>query len=645
MLLQGQTAWLAAAAIAVLLPLMPYLPLWLNAISATAIVWRGWLLWRRVPLPPRWLVNLFALGGALGVAAQFRTLLGKDPGVALLALFLALKLFETRTVRDAFAVTLLGFFLILSQFFYTQSIVTAAMMIVATLIVTATLNALQRGATPPRAALRVAAALLIQAVPFMLILFLFFPRVSGPLWGLPADAYSGLSGLSDSMSPGSIARLSLSEAIAFRVRLPEPPPAHAQLYWRGPVLNRFDGRTWRQTRTEAAPLPEPGGHNAIDYEITLEPNNQPWLFALDHAVRLPADAFLSQNHQVIAKHPVRSRMRYSLSSELERPFGKEEPPAQLKEALQLPDGFNPRARAFAASLRAASRNDAGVVARMLDAIRREPFVYTLSPPLLGANSVDEFLFDTRKGFCEHYASAFVFVMRAAGIPARVVTGYQGGEVNPVDGFLLVRQSDAHAWAEVWSAREGWQRVDPTAAVAPTRVEVNLAAAMPDTDALPLISRPGLGWLRQARFRWEAVSNAWNQWVLGYDEKRQFDLLRTMGIPSPDWKSLGIFIAIACGSTMLMLAGWALREYRRHDPLQRLWQQFVRKLEKHGLARRPWEGPSAYGNRVAAALPGRSGEITRICTLYARGRYGKFSDVPSRKRCLSELQHRIRAFTP
>jgi transglutaminase-like putative cysteine protease len=644
-LTQGQTVWLAASACGVLVPLAPYLPLWLDALCAVAILWRGWLLWRRVPLPPRWLVNLMAVVGAIGVAIHFRTLLGKDPGVALLTLFLALKLFETRSARDAFAVVLLGFFLILSQFFYTQSMVTAVAMVATTLLVTTTLAVLQRSSTPPLQAVRLAGSMLLQALPFMLLLFLFFPRVSGPLWGLPADAYSGLSGLSDTMSPGSISRLSLSDAIAFRARFTEPPPDQVQLYWRGPVLTRYDGRSWRLGLSGLASEAAAQMAQPVDYEITLEPHNQPWLFALDHPSRLPPNAVLTKNFQVVAKRPVRSRLRYAMQSVLDAHVGRNESADALGEALQLPADFNPRARALAASLRAVSRNDAEVVARMLARFRKETFVYTLSPPLLGRDSVDEFLFDTRRGFCEHYASAFVFVMRAAGIPARVVTGYQGGEVNPVDGYLLVRQLDAHAWTEIWLPQRGWQRVDPTAEIAPNRVEQNLAAAIPQSDALPLMTRPELNWLRQLRYRWEAASNAWNQWVLGYDEQRQYALLRLLGIPSPDWSALGALTATAGGVLMLALTAWTLHQRRRADPLHALWQRFERKLAKRGLGRAMWEGPADYAARLVRALPRREAEIASICTIYQAARYGKLIEsAVTRRQQLSELKRRIAAFT-
>ncbi|HEY6897511.1 MAG TPA: DUF3488 and DUF4129 domain-containing transglutaminase family protein [Rhodocyclaceae bacterium] len=637
---QRQTVWLAATALGAFLPLAPWLPGWLNALCLTGIVWRGWLLWRRIPLPPGWLLNLLAVAGIAGIGLHFRNLFGKDPGVAMLALFLALKLFETRTLRDATGVVLLCFFLILSQFFYTQSIATAALMLVSVTLATSTLIALQREDVAPRAALRLGGSLLLQALPFMLLLFLLFPRVSGPLWGLPADAGRGLSGLSDNMSPGSISNLSLSEAIAFRARFDGKLPNKGELYWRGPVLNNFDGRTWRMgpPRKNAADGVADKG-DAVQYEITLEPHNQPWLLALDYPQRWPADALLTSTWQVVAQKVVRSRQRYTLRSVPSARIGLEEPAYAKREALQLPSTGNPRSRELAQALRARSPNDLALANAFLGRIREQNFVYTLTPPLLGVDTVDEFLFDTRRGFCEHYAAAFVFVMRAAGVPARVVTGYQGGELNPVDGYLTVRQSDAHAWAEIWLAGEGWRRVDPTAAIAPARVENNLAAAVPRGDPIALLARPELDWLRSARYRWEAVSNAWNQWVLGYDNQRQMALLQRLGLESPDWRTLGALMAGLGGTLMLALAAWTLNQRQRIDPLLRQWRRFESKLVRAGFVLHPWEGPRDLAARAAQALPRQSEEIAAICDLYAAMRYGRVIDDQP----LDELTRRIAAF--
>lgn len=639
---QRQTLWLTAAALAVGLPLSLQLPLWVSALTGLALIWRTWLLWRRIALPPRWTLNLVAVAALTGVGIQYHTIIGKNPGVALLTLFLALKLLEMRNRRDAYAVLLLTLFLVLPLFFYSQSIAAAMIAIVALTVVTGAMITLNHDQSPPRKTLAMASLLLMQAAPFMVVLFLLFPRISSPLWGLPVDAYGGLSGLSESMSPGSITELSLSDAIAFRARFSGPPPAKSSRYWRGPVLGHFDGRTWHVSppgiRTT---LPYQPTGPSLDYEITLEPHNRHWLFALELPGRLPPQSFITSQYQLVSKEPIRNRLRYTMGSHLNQDAGRDEPESLRLAALQLPPGFNPRSRALAAELRKSVKDDRALVNTLLAHYQQEAFVYTLAPPPLGRHSIDDFLFETRRGFCEHFAASFVFIMRAAGIPARVVTGYQGGEINPVDGFLLVRQSDAHAWAEVWLPGEGWRRVDPTAAIAPSRVESNLAAALPRGDPIPLLEQPDMAWLRQWRYQWDALANHWNQWVLGYDNQRQLELMRIMGLATPDWRAMGTLLAALCGILTMLLTAWTLRQWQRPDPLQAAWQRFERKLHPHGLGRKPWEGPRDYRHRLVSAMPEKRGEIEVICSGYESLRYGKVMQNFS----LTELKQRIAQFTP
>jgi transglutaminase-like putative cysteine protease len=637
---QRQSAWLMLAAVAAAAPLMPYFPYWISLLAAAFMVWRGWLLWRRQALPPRWLLSLAALSFAALIGFHYRTIFGKDPGVALLIAFLSLKTLETRAPRDAMAIALLCLFLALGLFFYTQNMAAAASMVTTVwLVITALIN-LNHDRQTPWATLRLAGFLLAQATPFMLLLFVLFPRISGPLWGLPVDAYSAISGLSDTMSPGSISRLSQSDAIAFRARFAAAPP-HADLYWRGPVLTEFDGRTWRASRSEPlGALPEAAAGDGIGYEVTLEPHNRRWLFALELPITLPAGATLTADYQLLAKQPIHARLRYALRSRSDLINGSRESPGRLRDALQLPATANPRARQLGAELRTRAGSDAGTVQAMLAYFRAYPFFYTLQPPLLGDDSVDQFLFEARRGFCEHYAGAFVFVLRAAGVPARVVTGYQGGEINPVDGFLEVRQYDAHAWAEVWLAGIGWRRVDPTAAIAPSRVEASLGAAVGAGESLPLMARTDLAWLRELRFRWDALNNGWNQWVLGYNPQRQRDLLRNLGMGSPDWQTMTAWLATLCGVLMLALTAWAVAQRRRLEPSLRLWNRFSDRLGRRGLARRGEEGPRDYARRIAAALPQRRQEILAIAELYETLRYAPASAPDA----LRELSRRVRSFT-
>ncbi len=634
--------WLIACALLTLAPQIEHTPAWLIAVCAVGLLWRTLIWWRHWPLPSRWLLTLFVVTGSAAIFAQYQHFFGKDPGVALLVLFLVLKLMELRSVRDALAALFLCYFLLLTQFFYAQDIAIAGMTAVALVVITAALAALAHPARPILAHLRLAGLMLAQALPFMLVLFVLFPRVQGPLWGMPVDAYSGMTGLSDTMSPGSIAELSLSSAIAFRVKFEGDVPQQQQLYWRGPVLHQFDGRSWRAERPLTAnKLPYTATGRQISYAVTLEPHNKPWLFALELPTTLPPDAVISSDFQLLAKNPVRARLRYEMHSEPGLIAGRDEPSESLKANLLLPPG-NPRTRDLAATWRRETNDDAALVNKALRHFRDEPFVYTLSPPLLGTNSMDDFLFDTQRGFCEHYASAFVFAMRAAGIPTRVVTGYQGGEKNPVDGYVIVRQSDAHAWAEVWLPQRGWVRIDPTAAVAPSRIELGLASAMPAGEPLPMLMRRQFSWLRDVRFQWEAVTNTWNQWVLGYNPERQREVLSRLGMHEPDWRSMTAALTALCGLLMLALTALALRQHQRLDAAQRAWNKLSCKLAPLNLARRSFEGPLFYANRVGETAPHIAAPVRTIADLYITLRYAPAPAPPSEetKTRIVELRRHI-----
>ena len=563
-----QAWWLLASAVAAAAPLAQHVPQWLAFAAAGAFGWRALLTWQHWRLPPRWLQVLLVIAGTAGVFLQYRTILGRTPGIALLLVFLALKLLELRAARDAVVTALLCYFLVLGQFMFTQTIPTAMLAGLTVLVTTAALLAASDDRPPPPQQLRRAALLLVQAVPFMLLLFLLFPRVQGPLWGIPQDRFSAVSGLSDSMSPGSIAQLSQSDAIAFRVQFKDKVPPQSQLYWRGPVMPAFDGRSWRVAQTLGAyfEIPYSGSGTPLDYEVTLEPHGKHWLFALEMPATLPPESGLTSDYQPVARQPVRNRTRYVQRAWPEAVAGRDEAPGILRGALALPKDGNPRIRAVAATWRTQHRDDgAAILAAARNFFNQQLLIYTLNPPLLGADMVDEFLFDSKRGFCEHFAAAFVFALRAAGVPARVVAGYQGGEVNPVDGYLEVRQYDAHAWTEVWIAGRGWLRIDPTAISAPSRINSNLAAAVPANEALPLLARADMAWLKELRYRLYAVTNGWNQWVLGYNPQRQRDLLASLGLKEPDWRSMTAILSILCGGVLLVLTAWILRNRLRVDP--------------------------------------------------------------------------------
>lgn len=638
-----QSWWLLATGAAGLLPLAPHVPGWLAGFAGLTLLWRAWLARKRQPLPSRWLLTPLVFAATGVVLIQYRTLFGQNAGVALLVVFLALKQLEARTLRDGMAIVLLAYFLALAQFFYSQTIPAALATVVGTIIATATLTSLVDDRPAPVTQLRQAGMLLLQGVPFMLLLFVLFPRVQGPLWGLPQDAHSALTGLSDSMAPGSIAQLSQSDAIAFRVRFAGAKPPQPQLYWRGPVLSDFDGQRWRPIREiplKELPYTTADDEQGVAYEITLEPSGKPWLMALELPAELPADALATRDYQLLARSPVTSRIRYQLRSQPGLAAGQNESMQARRRALNLPSGSNPRTQALGVQWRAEGGSDEDILRRAESFFRRQRLVYTLSPPLLGEHVADEFLFDSKQGFCEHFANAFVIAIRAAGMPARVVTGYQGGEINPVDGYLTVRQMDAHAWAEVWLAGRGWLRVDPTAISAPTRIDASLVAAVPSRDVLPLLSRADIAWLRDMRFRWDAMTNAWNQWVLGYNPQRQRELLSRLGMRSPDWQTMTATLAALGGMATLGIAAWILRGRRRHDPAETQWIRLSQKLQRRGLGREPWEGPNDYASRIARTRPNLATEIRAIAKVYARLRYGG-----GKPRLIDELRRRVASFKP
>ncbi|HTO47281.1 MAG TPA: DUF3488 and transglutaminase-like domain-containing protein [Burkholderiales bacterium] len=632
-LILGGTA-LAAA------PHVTRLPWWVTLIGAAMIAWRGWAGWRNERLPRRWLLVVLVLVGMAAVYLNFRTIFGREAGVTLLVLFLSLKLMETKDQRDAVIVTFLCYFLALTNFFYSESIPTAGVMLVTVFAVTAGLVGVNGPQRPLRESARLAGVLLAQGVPVMVLLFFLFPRVQGPMWGIPTDAFGGTTGLSDSMTPGNISLLSQSDAVAFRAHFPDGAPERRRLYWRGPVFWQFDGRTWRAGDVRVSDLVKFDALSApIHYTVTLEAHERQWLFALEMPGRVPPGAGATSDYQLLSRRPVAARIRYEMSSFLQYRAKGGSTPAELDAALALPAGFNPRAIALGESWRRELGADERILARAIDWFRSAGLEYTLAPPPLGRNSVDDFLFQTKSGFCEHFASAFVVMMRAAGVPARIVTGYQGGEINPIDGYMIVRQSDAHAWAEVWIAEEGWVRVDPTAAAVPVRVESGLAAAVPAGDPLPFLVRADLSWLRALRFNWEAIANYWNQWVVGYNVERQRELLSRLGMPSPSWEKMAMTLFWLVGIVVACFSLWILRRAREQDPVARAWRRFCRKLARHGTERRDAEGPRAFAARAAAEQPHVAADVAEISALYVSLRYGAAPDLES----LALLRQRVREF--
>ena len=618
--------WLLASMALVLAPLFWHLPLWVPLFALLLGAWRYHIALRRLALPRLRILLPMALIGAAAIIASYGGSFGRDASVALLTLMMSMKLLESNSRREAMLLVFLSWFLVITVFLFSQSLLLGTYMVLPVVALTATLISISHpeGTLPAKFKLLLAGRLLGQALPVMLVLFLLFPRLSGPLWSVPQDAVSGMSGLSEDMSPGSISQLSLSDEIAFRAEFKDKLPDPAQRYWRGPVFWHFDGRTWRpgfQTQT----LPQEkleGKSTPVRYTVTLEPHNRTWLFTLDMAATIPPESKLSHDYQLTARNPVQTRTRYQASSYLQYQLQAQAEQTSLKHALQLPsERNNPRTHALGREWAASGAEPASIVQRALTMFREQPYVYTLAPPLLGSDGVDEFLFSTRRGFCEHYAGSFVLLMRAAGIPARVVTGYQGGEVNPLGNYMIVRQADAHAWAEVWFAGRGWVRVDPTAAVSPRRIESGMAAALPEAE-MPLLGRGDQAWLHRIYLGWDAINNGWNQWVLGYNQQRQIEFLSR--IAGTGISAREMVAGLAVSVTLIMCAiSWAILRggNQRRDEILAAYLKFVRKLARAGIVRDPHDGPLDFGLRAASALPDSAHDIADISSSYADLRYG------------------------
>ncbi len=609
--LLGVIAW-------VLLPQIGNLPLWCSSVACLVLAWRAWLALKSQPLPNRWWLIVLL---ALTVAATFftyQTLLGRDAGVTLLVVLLSLKTLELRARRDAFVVFFLGFFCMLSNFFYSQSLLTAFSMLFGLIgLLTVLVNAHMPVGKPPLLEVaRTAGGMALLGAPIMVVLFMLFPRMA-PLWGVPNDAMTGRSGLSGSMQVGNIARLALDDSVAMRIKFDGAPPAQRDLYFRGPVLSAFDGREWK-----AASLDYPGRRSAqasltvsgapIDYEVTLEPTRRPWLLTMEAVADTPDlpgyQTAMQPDLQWLTTRPLNDVVRYKARSYTAFKYGPTRDEVALRDFVDLPPGFNPRTLALATEMRRdpryAQASNAELVRVVLQRLRTGGFTYTLEPGLYGQNTADEFWFDRKEGFCEHIASSFVILMRGLDVPARVVTGYQGGELNSVDGFWVVRQSDAHAWAEVWQPGEGWVRVDPTSAVSPGRIGAFQRLAAPQGVMAQTFSTFSPTLVAQMRAMWEATNNAWSQWVLNYTQGKQLNLLKDLGFSSPSWADLsyvliGIVVVVA-----LLGAAWTLWDRSQHDPWLRLLAHARRRLQKAGLASTPATSPRQLAQLVLATYGSR-----------------------------------------
>ena len=657
--------WMLVSVCLALMLHIAHLPPWLLVLAMITIGWqvqvyRGVWRWPRV-----WLKALLGFSCMGGVVLSYGRLTGLEPMVALLLSGLLLKLLEIQHRRDALVVIYLAYFTVAIQCLFDQGMLTALRVIAGICIVTAALVALYqyhepgRGRFGPWRPLRSSLLITSQAIPLMVVLFIVMPRI-GALWAVPKSSTQGVIGVSDSMSPGDFTELGASRAVAFRVEFEGEIPPQRTLYWRGLVFSEFDGRTWSQTGPwgyrDGAALQwhgepaEPWDRRIvrrgepIDYTVTIKASQSPWLFALSTPLPRSPGAALTRDFRLFYKHPIGTEMQYRVRSWLDyRLEAGDLSEWRRKMELTLPEGFNPRTREVAEQWWRESADAEAFINRVLQ-LYNDSFVYTLKPPPLGEHTVDEFLWQSQRGFCEHFASSFVFFMRAAGLPARVVVGYQGGERHPSENYLLVHQYDAHAWAEVWLPARGWTRIDPTAAVAPQRIEMSFADLFAgDQDflsesLLALERYRHIGWVNRLRLRLDALEYSWGKWVLGYENVQADFLLRLLGRVDP--LRLGLFLLLGGSIALIPVAMMLLRGRGKshRDELDRVFSRFCRRMAHVGLTRQPGEGPRDFARRVALQRPDLADRVTRFTMAYERQRYGQErSDIAGLRSVLRRLQ--------
>ncbi|MFT4886280.1 MAG: transglutaminase-like putative cysteine protease [Pseudohongiellaceae bacterium] len=636
--------WILLSVAVVLAPQSVRMPAWISIIAAVCIAWRVLIFSGKLSYPGRWMRILIVLFTLAVSITQMRSIgIGLDSAAALLALGFVFKLIEMKQKRDIYVVISLCFVMTMVAFLYSQSIVATVYSLGAILVILGAMIALNRSinVSDNWGTSKMAGKILLQAMPLAVVLFYVFPRIA-PLWAVPIQSSGASTGVSNEMSPGDISSLGRSGDLAFRVQFENSEaPAHELLYWRGLVLTDFDGETWRRERSRSSfsiasaradkQLQWEGrmsrGGAALDYNIILEATQQPWVYGLHLAEAIDDDLFQSRNFELFNSGLVTQRLSYDLRSYLQSKTDFVLVDRVRRQNLEMPSGGNSQSREFARQLRSSVTTDRDYVMAVLSHFSQNEYFYTLNPALLGNDRIDDFLFETREGFCEHYSSTFAYLMRAAGIPARVVIGYQGAELNPFENYMMVYQYNAHAWNEVWLEDEGWVRFDPTGAVSPDRVRLGVEAALRDDPAFleqSLFSTSGLGsinWINSLRLRLDALEYEWNRRVVNYDEDVQFEFFEKIFGEVTEQKILFLLFGLASVVVIVVASSVIRFEPRsKHGPVLSLYNKMSKDLEKIGLGRMRGEGPIAYRDRVVAARPDLRGIMMQVTRLYVEISY-------------------------
>ncbi|MCG8415272.1 MAG: DUF3488 and transglutaminase-like domain-containing protein [Pseudomonadales bacterium] len=634
--------WILVSVVLVIIPQSIRMPFWLSAVALLCVGWRLLIFSGRLDYPGKAMRVAVVVFTLIISVSQMRNLgVGLESASSLLTLGFVFKLIEMRYKRDIYVVICLSFLMCMVAFLYSQSVLVTIYIAFCVMVIIGAMIALNRSTLQAdhRSTWRMAMRIAAQAVPLTIVLFLVFPRIA-PLWAVPVQTSAGRTGVSDEMSPGDLSALGRSNELAFRVQFENgPPPLHEDLYWRGLVLENFDGETWTRRRGRSAYSGAAEyanfqftwrdrvrlGGEPLTYNVIQEPTQQPWIYGLHLAEPLSRNIYQSRNFEAFNNGLIAKRISYDMQSYMSSQTDLILLDSARRRNLDVPQQGNERSREFAQQLRSSVNSDRDYVNAVLSHFQQNPFYYTLNPELLGDNRIDDFLFNTRQGFCEHYASTFGFLMRAAGVPTRVVVGYQGAEYNRFEDYMMVYQYNAHAWNEVWLEGEGWVRFDPTAAVSPTRIRLGVEAALQDDPGFldeSLLAAVGrFNWVNTLRLRLDAIEYEWNRRVVNYDEEVQFELFERLFGEVTQQKAMLLLIALA--SIVILGVGMTIIRIEprgQQDPVVRLYNRISDELAKVGLERRKGEGPLSYRDRVVASKPELATVMAELTDLYVQISY-------------------------
>lgn len=619
-------------------PHVPDLPIWITVWCA--FFW-GYLLYmekKRRPPPRRSVRVALTLAGFAGVVLGTGLEFGGGFYVSLLSVMSGLKPLEIKSHRDRMVTVFLAYFLVITSLFKSESLATTVYMFLSVLVTTAALIRLNHPGGRMRGHLRLSAKIMAQALPLMAILFFLFPRIHSSFWGF--SGRMGKTGFSDEIAPGQLASLVESNEIAFRTEFKGTVPDSRHMYWRGIVFWKFDGKKWREGLSVPTLYKQPRSGETVEYAVVLEPRRSRRIFALDLPVSRPPRTQVLADYTLLSRRYITKKMRFELKSRIAYTSTGNLELWEQSAPFQLPEEGGHKARALAEKWAGEAGDDSeAIVKKAVRYFQNNGFAYSLKSPILGDDPIDEFLFETRKGYCEHYASAFAFLLRAADVPCRLVGGYLGGELNPYGGYVIIRESDAHVWTEVWLQNRGWVRIDPTLAVAPRRISGGIEASVPSDELPGFLSfrkyGPMAATWQKIRFGWDAINSAWDIWFSGYSFEQQKAALEKLGIRVRSWRGLAKTLLPAAAGVIIMAilaALWSAKKPSgKKEPVLDIYIRFCAMFEKTGITRNPAEGPADFAKKVCAARTDLKPEVETIIELYIKLRYGRGGGAEDVKR--------------